>query len=546
MKHSDPITPILRVLDDLDLIPAISAVALADPDAPGAAITAGTVLLGVGVGTTAAERLVAGASGSSAAALVLRPPDGPDSAVARALAEQARQAGVNLYWLADSVSWDAALHRLMEHLAPLALNDGSTDLADLAQTIASLTGGLVTIEDTSARVLAYSRSNDEVDDLRRLSILGRSGPPEYLALLREWGVYDRLATPEDVVEIEPHPESGVQRRLAVGVFAGQRQLGTIWVQQGPQPFGTHAKQALLGAARVTAAHLIGGRAASSSVTERGGTQRGGAERGRWDAPGSDGLLLRLLADPDEASVLARTGLGRAAEHRCLVAVFALDASDDPIQDRAATDELGSLVAVQAAAFRRSAMVTRLDGRIYLLVPSVESIRAALPTVRQAAGSAQRHLARQVIAALGPVVDSADQAPRSRSGADLALTTAGPTDTSPAPRRRSTPLVITFDQARPELIVAAAVQAVAARPDLADPAVGASAGTAEARTLLHYLDYGSDVAKVANLEKVHVTTVRHRLRKIVESLDTDLANPDQRLAMQLQLRAELRTYRMARK
>ena len=91
-------------------------------------------------------------------------------------------------------------------LAGLLADD---ELAELAQTIATLTGGLVTIEDsTSARVLAYSRSSDEVDELRRLSILGRSGPPEYLALLREWGVYDRLAHSEEVLEIAEHPPSG--------------------------------------------------------------------------------------------------------------------------------------------------------------------------------------------------------------------------------------------------------------------------------------------------------------------------------------------------
>ena len=106
-------------------------------------------------------------------------------------------------------------------------------------------------------MLAYSRSSDEVDELRRLSILGRSGPPDYLALLREWGVYDRLARSEEVIEIAEHPPSGVRRRLAVGVFAGRRQLGTIWVQQGSTEFGPHAKQALLGAARLTAPYLLG-------------------------------------------------------------------------------------------------------------------------------------------------------------------------------------------------------------------------------------------------------------------------------------------------
>src|SRR3569833_2171860 len=46
------------------------------------------------------------------------------------------------------------------------------DLFSIAQTIATLTGGLVSIEDTANRVLAYSRTDDEVDELRRLSFFG--------------------------------------------------------------------------------------------------------------------------------------------------------------------------------------------------------------------------------------------------------------------------------------------------------------------------------------------------------------------------------------
>jgi DNA-binding PucR family transcriptional regulator len=58
----------------------------------------------------------------------------------------------------------------------------STDLFALPQSIADRTHGMITIEDAQSHVLAYSASNDEADELRRLSILGRAGPPEHL----EW------------------------------------------------------------------------------------------------------------------------------------------------------------------------------------------------------------------------------------------------------------------------------------------------------------------------------------------------------------------------
>ncbi len=55
--------------------------------------------------------------------------------------------------------------------------DSGTDLFGLAQSIADRTRGMISIEDEQSHVLAYSASSDEADELRRLTILGRAGPP---------------------------------------------------------------------------------------------------------------------------------------------------------------------------------------------------------------------------------------------------------------------------------------------------------------------------------------------------------------------------------
>ena len=78
----------------------------------------------------------------------------------------------------------------------------------------------------------------------------------YLKMLREWGVYNLLRSSEEVVRIDERPELGIRRRIAVGIHAGAQPLGTIWVQEGDQPLTEQAERALLGAARVTAPHLI--------------------------------------------------------------------------------------------------------------------------------------------------------------------------------------------------------------------------------------------------------------------------------------------------
>jgi len=376
------------------------------------------------------------------------------------------------------------------------------ELADLAQTIATLTGGLVTIEDTAARVLAYSRSSDEVDELRRLSILGRSGPPAYLTLLREWGVYDRLAAAEEVVEIAEHPATGVRRRLAVGVFAGSRQLGTIWVQQGAAEFGPHARQALLGAARLTAAQLVG-------------------RTSRRPATGS--RLTDLLAGRSDAEQL-----GRDAHRPAAVAVFAAGTGPtDPAEQAQRLDELAGIVTVHAAAFRRQSLVERSGSRVLVLLPAVSA--AQLPEaeamLEQTVAAIRRHLDPAVRAALGPVVDRASRAAESARGADRLL------------RLPATEPVLSFSRARNRLIAAAVRDFLSQQDDLLDARVTAliQADPEAGRTLLRYLDTGSDVARVARELAVHPTTVRHRLRRVSRQLELDLAEPDDRLAVQLQLR-----------
>ncbi|GAA2333139.1 hypothetical protein OKJ48_23995 [Streptomyces kunmingensis] len=90
---------------------------------------------------------------------------------------------------------------------------------------ATLTQGVVSVEDGAHRVVAYAGCGDEADGLRRRSILGRSRPEPYLALLRRLGVYQRVRSGEEVVRVAEQPEPGARRRLVIGINAGRRPLG---------------------------------------------------------------------------------------------------------------------------------------------------------------------------------------------------------------------------------------------------------------------------------------------------------------------------------
>ncbi|HEX8080878.1 MAG TPA: helix-turn-helix domain-containing protein [Jatrophihabitans sp.] len=513
--------------------PAATAVAVADPQDPGAPLAAGDLVLGVGVDPAGAAELLASARAAGAAAVLLRRPAAPDEQdelERRAAAEQVR-----LDWLGPEHSWSELHRQLLNRLTPAAIR-ADDELAELAQTIATLTGGLVTIEDTSARVLAYSRSSDEVDELRRLSILGRSGPSQYLALLREWGVYDRLASSEEVVEIAEHPESGVRRRLAVGVFAGDRQLATIWLQQGSGDFEPHAEQALLGAARITAAQLVS-RGRQPAGSELAGLLGVGPDSAGPDSVGRDSAGPDSADPPSPASAAVPSvpaRLGRAARQPCAVAVVELGPEPrDAATAGSQLDELAAILTVHAAAYRRAALVEQLQGRVYLLLPALDSVSAATAMLRQAMGAVRRHLDPAARAAIGPIVDSVLTAAQSRRGAELALTVAraGP---------RTDP-VAGFDTARPRLLITAIENCLSEQQHLLDPRISSliESDPDGAWTLLNYLEAGSDVGRVATQMHLHPTTVRYRLRRATQATGIDPSGGAARFAMHVQLRCGLR-------
>ena len=131
---------------------------------------------------------------------------------------------------------------------------------------------MVSIENAQSQVLAYSASNDEADELRRLSILGRAGPPEHLEWIGQWGIFDALRSSGEVVRVAERPELGLRPRLAIGIYQLDARrppafAGTIWVQQGSQPLAEDAEEMLRGAA-VLAARIMSRLAARPSTQAR--------------------------------------------------------------------------------------------------------------------------------------------------------------------------------------------------------------------------------------------------------------------------------------
>ncbi|HEV7908328.1 MAG TPA: helix-turn-helix domain-containing protein [Pseudonocardiaceae bacterium] len=495
-------------------------VVIMDPDdAPD--VRPGDLALLIGVRGRAALPLIRAAGSRGAVAVAVK----VDSfAPLPVLRQAAADAGVALFGVRPEVRWEqleALAREVVSSARLMADADAGEVLGDLfalAQTIAALTGGIVSIEDTASRVLAYSRSNDEVDELRRLSILGRQGPEPYLAMLREWGVYQRLRSGEEVVRIDERPELGIRRRIAVGIHAGAQPLGTIWVQEGAHPLSEQAERALLGAARVTSLHLIQHR-----------NEAGASLRFR------ENLLAALLdGRMDAASVAGQIGAdpGKPAT----VVVFALRGGEpaDRTELELRRAEMTGLISVHAAAYRRSALVTQMSNRTYVLLPDlpVVSAPAVLGLTREVVGAARRHMGMSVQAAVGSSVSTLDEVQASREEADRVLDAMG---------RDLHAEVATLADVRSQVLISETLALLADNPRLRDPRLSALVahdgdnGGELARSLLAYLDAFGDVKAAAGELHVHPNTLRYRVRRAAEVARLDLDDPLVRLFAQLQLR-----------
>ncbi|MFJ2377039.1 PucR family transcriptional regulator [Streptomyces sp. NPDC087769] len=160
-----------------------------------------------------------------AAALVVRSPFTATVEIRRA----ADESGVALLGLARKASWAqvaAMLRTLLVEgdigdISPQTLGGMLTgDLFALANAVAALLDAPVTIEDRSSRVLAFSGRQDEADQSRVETILGRRVPEGFTLGLARNGVFERLHRGHAPVYVDPlHDETMTVPRVAPEAIA---------------------------------------------------------------------------------------------------------------------------------------------------------------------------------------------------------------------------------------------------------------------------------------------------------------------------------------
>jgi hypothetical protein len=516
-----------------------------DSAGPGAASTAGPhgahglllLAVGVDVASAAAPDVLLAADRIGAAGVVMRR---GALAPGSALLATARRVGTALLARGPGTDWTEllALLRAGVSYADQVGRDGPDtadapggldqvrlgDLPALANVLADLVGGAITIEDTRSRVLAYSRTDSGADPLRQLTILGQRVPEWRVAQLRESGFFRELWTSYDVVHLPAG--GGFAERLAIAVRVGDEVLGSLWAAAANgRELADDARAALRAAARAAVPHLIQHRAHSRLSARR-------------HEEALLGVLTGRVAPSDREPAL---GLDDARRY----AVVAVDApaGPDAMVGGGAWQRLLDVLALQAAALRTPAadgqvLSAQSGSRMYVVVPvEDERPQGPLALARELAATARTVPPGAVLVGVGRAGSGVAGLPESRASADLVLRVlaarGGGAASSPVAEYGEVIVQATLLQLLDR--VEPVWRTTEGGPVHRLVAHDAEHGTAFRATLSAYLAAFGDVATAAAALTVHPNTLRYRLRRIRELFDLDLGDPAARLLADVGLR-----------
>ena len=539
-RHGDQAADLQALLESLggDIVQLVAAprgleVGVGEPviydESEHSAIAPGVVVLAVAVrpGTPEAAKLLLDAERGEASAVVFK--RGTDST---GLSHVGVSAGVAVLSVPEEMTW-TQLHAFLLNARSFSVqvDDGGGgiagvpigDLFALANAIAGMVGGAVTIEDPARRVLAFSTLGDQpIDAARRRSILGRQVPDSlgmrklYRRVLETDGVMtaDQQALLE-VLEGELDEVEDLDPRSAVAIRAGGRMIGSIWVDHPVSPLGGEALRALTEAARIAAPHVIQARA-SRDVERR--------IRGE--------MLLAVLEGRASTEENA-TRLGFSLGARFVVLAFSAAAGE--AIDQFERERLVDLVGVYCEALHGPSGAIAIGANVYALLQVDD--RSERERVLRVARETQRHAGARIgggiLAAVSSTVESLREVSSARREAErvLEVLRSGP----------SGPTLATIDDVRSQVVLLELKELTVEHSGLTRGKLtavlehDAERGTQYALTLRAYLDGMGDVVAAAKKISVHPNTFRYRLRRLVELFDIDVKNADERLVLELQFR-----------
>ena len=498
----------------------VSSLAIYDPDDP-APLGDGTLVLGIGLRPDRDLRRVMERLAAQGAVLAVKVAADDEPA----LAADAQRLHITVLAVAPGAAWVqlVALLRSVMESVPQGRGDerlggaAAGDLFAVANAVAALIDAPVTIEDAQSRVLAYSGRQDEADQARMLTILGRQIPDAYYRRFQRDGVYRRLASSREPLYLDSLGPD-VLPRVAVGVTAGDEVLGSVWAAVHSKPGDVQMRE-FAEAATFVAIHLLRHRLAVD-------VQR---------SLHTD--LVAVVINGGALAADAASRLGLVGDGFRVVAVtLQADAADQSRE--VALLRAWDTLSMQLSVVHRRAVSGLVQGVIYAVLPVPRDPAESCRIAEQAASAFLSRIPQQrrdqLLVAIGGHAEDLVALPQSRRDADRVLRVlAGRTPAHHSigaidSLRLQVLLLRVAEIADEESITASGPLAALVEHDRRNR-------THHVATLRGYLESFGDVLAAAQSAGLHHNTYRYRLQKLRDMPGIDLGDADQRLALMLQLR-----------
>jgi hypothetical protein len=520
-----------RLVDDLKAIglqlvhpvrrdPHVRSIEIFDPT-DRVAHGPGCLVLGVGVESTprAVQELVEQMPEPAAAGVVVKGSVTLDQQTGDLL--DSRE--VALIQLSRGTSWSQVAQLVRERLSSGALRIGPhdsesppDDLFDLANAISALVDAPITIEDRDSRVVAFSRHQDDSDPARVATVLGQEVPGEYLALLKDQDVFNRLKKEREPIYVELG--AGLLPRLAVALRSGDEFMGSMWAAVAG-PVAEETSRAFGNAADTVALAVL--------------RRRASAESGRV----LHTELVESLVSGRPGAFEAQARLGLAGTPVCVMAAQAIE--DRDAYREATAHRLADALALHLAAHHPSSAAALVAGVAYGVVPLTggeADIGTALTIARNFASRVGQRV--PLVFGVGRVAHSVTAVARSRRDADRVLRVLRESAGAGA--------VATYEDVFLDTLLLHVRDFL--DQEALDHPIGLvgelmrhdeAHGTQLLDTLHAFLEASGDAVTAAQRLHVHPNTFRYRLRRLAELSAFDPADADGRLLAWLQIRLSSR-------
>ena len=385
-----------------------------------------------------------------------------------------------------------------------------SDLFGLANALAQLVNGLVSIDDEAGRVLAFSPLDESADEIRVLSILGRKPPSDHVEELRIQGLLDRVIHSRGVSVLEP--KENFRRRLCVAMRdASDRFLGLIWVQERDTPYSDDAAEILESASHF-AARLI----SNSRLIPKFQVEYVRQLIGLPISPAPyDAFGLQLSLRPGAAITVAGFATLRSVDHSLPDSREAVD-----------------LINFYATRFTEDALIATVGDRVYAVNPNVRTPARMRAWTTRVADIITRRLGTPVCVGISDPVHRLGDVPAQRADVDRIL------DVICEGKEGA---VATLADLRTPVLLQSVITHLHDRSDLIDPRVtelvkyDESRGTELVSSLRAFLLNAGQINAAAESLHIHVNTLRYRIRRVRELTGLDLHDSSTRFLTELNLR-----------